>query len=76
VVIAIALVIPETVTGTELSVVVPLPSSPKLFAPQQRTEPPLSNAQARDQYALIAVASVILETVTGTELLVVVPLPS
>jgi hypothetical protein len=66
-----------TATGTVLAVVVPLPSSPLLFWPQQYTVPVVVSAQLE----LVPVAIVANETpdgmvtATGTLLAVVVPLP-
>src|SRR5664280_2453029 len=74
-----ALVIPLTATGVELSVVVPSPSWPYPFQPQQATPPPASRAQVSLEPAVIAVAVVIPLTATGVELVTPrpdIPLPS
>jgi hypothetical protein len=63
---------PLTVTGTELCVVVPVPSSHPM--PQHCTAPPLNNAQVWVSPAAMATAFEMPGT--GTELSVVVPLPS
>jgi hypothetical protein len=72
----VAVVMPMTATGVELSVVVPSPSSPKALRPQQLTEPPVRRAHVSLPPAEIAVAVVMPLTATGVELFVVVPLPS
>ena len=71
-----AVVMPLTSTGVELSVVVPLPSSPYQFSPQQRTEPPARRAHVWKPPEAIASAVVMPLTATEVELSVVVPLPS
>src|ERR1035437_8557912 len=67
---------PLTATGVELSVVVPLPSSPGPLDPQQRTELSVRRAQVWRKPAEIVVAVVMPLTATGVELFVVVPSPS
>src|SRR5450759_4822627 len=74
--IAVALVIPLTVTGIELYPAVPFPSSPEALEPQHLTVPPARTAQLWYQPAATAVAVVIPLTATGIELVVVVPFPS
>jgi hypothetical protein len=70
-----ALVMPETATGTELSTVVPLPSAPPLLPPQHCIVPPATSAQVPVPAATV-MALVMPETVTGKVLPLVVPLPS
>ena len=68
-----------TATGTKLSVVLPLPSCPLKFLPQQLTAPVFNNAHVWEPPAVIETAvapSVNAFTATGPELEVVVPLPS
>jgi len=74
--IAVAPLRPETATGVEEAVVVPLPSLPYPLSPQHSTVPPESTAQAESPATAIAVAPLRPETATGVEELVVVPLPS
>ena len=71
-----AVVIPETYTDVFLSVVVPSPSWPNPFWPQQRTLPLDRVAQVWASPAEMDVAVVIPETYTGVSLWVVVPSPS
>jgi hypothetical protein len=70
--IVVALAIPVTCTGVELHeppqsgpVVVPFPSSPLAFWPQQSMLPPVSSAQASPPPAVAAMAFVIPLTATG-----------
>src|SRR6185312_4876191 len=67
---------PLTCTGDLLSVVVPLPSSPKLFQPQHCTSPLSSRAHVYASPTAICTALVSPATLTGVLLLLVVPSPS
>ncbi len=67
---------PPTATGTEESVVVPLPRSPKELSPQQLTDPVVSNAQVWVSPAETEVTPARPLTTVGTEELMVVPLPN
>jgi hypothetical protein len=74
--IVVASLIPVTGTGAVELVVVPLPSSPLVLSPQQRTMPSASLAQVWSHSALTAVALVMSVTGTGTYENLVVPSPS
>ena len=67
---------PEIVTGAERLSVLPIPSWPYPFAPQHRTEPPLSSAQvyslSKNPPATTVTALVMSEITTGTALLKIV----
>src|SRR6266496_2953305 len=65
-----------TCTGTEESVVVPLPSWPTLFLPHAQTVPWDLSARLSSSPAAIAVTPVRLFTFTAKVAFVVVPLPS
>ena len=75
-------VIPETGTGTELLMVVPLPNWPLEFSPQQRAVPSAITAHELDAPVLTltavvaAVAPEMADTNTGTFLSMVVPSPT
>src|SRR5580700_2707335 len=73
---AVALFRPETATGVEELVVVPLPSSPYSLSPQHSTPPPESSAQVDEPPEEIAVTPLRPVTATGVEEVVVVPSPS
>src|SRR5205823_5862069 len=66
----------ETCTGVDELVVVPLPSWPLAFPPQDQTVPSTRSARLCELPAAIAVTRVRLETATGVVAFVVVPLPS
>src|SRR5450631_1759606 len=82
-VIAVAVVIPETITGVVMHrhpvvIVVPLPSWPSLSDPQHITVPPESRPQTWPIPAATIVVPEMPETATGLELFTVVlePFPS
>src|SRR5215831_8031709 len=62
---AVASVIPTTVTGLDEAVVVPSPSSPNELSPQHFTDPSAIRTQTDAQPPLIAVALVRPGTATG-----------
>lgn len=67
----------STSTGTWLSVFVPVPSCPPLFAPQHLTVPTVVSAQLKAvPIATAATPEVRPETCTGTALAVTESLPS
>ena len=74
--IAVAVVMPETVTGVALSAERPSPSSPLTPLPQQRTVLLARRTQVWAFPAVTAVAVVMPGTVTGASRWVVVPSPS
>ena len=64
---AVAVVMPVTVTGTSESVWLPLPSSPTPLKPQHCTVPPVRSAHEKEPPAETAVAVVARPvTVTGS----------
>src|SRR5664280_2178424 len=63
---ATALVMPETVTGTELLVELPLPRSPKIFKPQHRTVLSARTAQVWSSPAAISVPTCFVFVVADT----------
>jgi hypothetical protein len=67
---------PDTGIGVDESVVVPLPSSPPAFDPQQTTPPFARSAQLCSWLVATATALLRLDTVTGVDESVVVPSPS
>jgi hypothetical protein len=72
----IAVVIPETFTGTRLLVELLLPSWPLLLSPQHCTVPLASSAQVWLEPVEIDVADVMEDTLTGVILLVMLLLPN
>ncbi len=72
---AVAVVIPETMTGVEELVSVPVPSWPEPLYPQHVTLPSENRAQVWMFPAETAVA-VVRPTKTGVGAFIVVPLPS
>ena len=73
---AVASVMPETCTGTQLFRFVPLPSCPYRLSPQQDMVPSWWSAQEKKPVVSMAVASSMPVTGTGTAELLFVPLPS
>ena len=74
---AVAVEIPDTMTGTLESVAEdPLPSAPQALLPQQRTDWSVRAAQVWPPPAETAAAPVRPVTVAGTSVSVVVPLPN
>jgi hypothetical protein len=74
--------IPETTTGTLLTVVVPSPNAPRKLLPQQRAVPSMMTAQEWDTPTPMPAANHVSptpsmpETLTGNGLLVVEPSPN
>ena len=75
-VIAVASVIPTTCTGIKEAVLLPLPSRPKMFVPQQDMVPSRWSAQECSQPVVMVLTSVMFATATGAEYLSALPLPS
>jgi hypothetical protein len=73
---AVAVVIPLTVTGKDESIWLLFPSWPKPFIPQHLTSRVASRAQVLCQLAEIAVALEIPSTLTGVLLSILLLLPS
>src|SRR5438105_127328 len=74
---ATTLVRPLTATGvSRFVVIVPMPSWPRLLAPQHFAEPSASTAQVKNRPAATATALLMPLTTTGLEDGVVLPLPS
>src|ERR1700716_3115157 len=72
----VAVVIPETATGVEPSVVVPLPSWPLSLAPQQWRFPAVCRGQLWSPPAAISITVLMAAPATGVGLSVFVPSPS
>ena len=73
---ATAVAIPLTSTGVREGMIVPSPSCPSSFRPQQRTVPSCRSAQLCQPPVETATAAVIPLTVTGVKELRMLPLPS
>ncbi len=72
----VALPMPDTGTGVELSVVVPFPSCPSPLRPQHEVVPSTSRAQECSTPVVTSVALSMPDTFTGVRLLITLPSPS